>query len=100
MHFADKATSELFNGIASKASRKVIPAALAQGALAKLTLLEAAVNLKQFQIPPGNRLEALRGDREGRHSIRINDRYRICFRWTDVGAVDVEVVDYRTRSRK
>ncbi|CAN5746268.1 hypothetical protein BH23ACT5_BH23ACT5_18510 [soil metagenome] len=50
--------------------------------------------LDDLRVPPGNRLEALRGDRQGQHSVRINDQYRICFRWTESGPVDVEVVDY------
>jgi proteic killer suppression protein len=56
--------------------------------------LDSAVVLVDLQIPPGNRLEALKGDRRGQHSIRINDQYRICFLWTDTGPEDVEVVDY------
>jgi toxin HigB-1 len=56
--------------------------------------LDAAVSLNQLNIPPGNRLEALRGERAGQHSIRVNDQCRICFRWTVDGAVDVEIVDY------
>lgn len=94
MDFADRGTLELYNGVASKAARRVVPAALHQKAIDKLTLLDAAMSLDQLHIPPGNRLEALRGNRSGQHSIRINDRYRICFRWTDTGAIDVEIVDY------
>jgi proteic killer suppression protein len=67
---------------------------LRQRAIDKLTLLDAAVSLDQLKVPPGNRLEALRGDRSGQHSIRINDQFRICFLWTDAGAIDVEIVDY------
>ena len=94
MDFAARGTRELYNGIASKVSRRVVPASLRQRAIDKLTLLDAAVSLDQLRIPPGNRLEALRGNRAGQHSIRINDRYRICFRWRDAGAIDVEIVDY------
>jgi len=94
MDFANRATGDLYNGIHSKAARKIVPAALRRKAIDKLTVLDAAVALDQLRIPPGNRLEALRGDRAGQHSIRINDQYRICFRWTDVGAADVEIVDY------
>lgn len=94
MDFADRGTRELYHGIASKAARRVVPAVLLQRAIDKLTLLDAAVSLDQLHIPPGNRLEALHGNRAGQHSIRINDRYRICFRWTDAGAIDVEIVDY------
>ena len=60
----------------------------------KLTQLEAAATLEFLRSPPGNRLEALKGDREGQHSIRINDQWRVCFRWTLAGAEDVEIVDY------
>ncbi|MGH9492212.1 MAG: type II toxin-antitoxin system RelE/ParE family toxin [Terriglobales bacterium] len=60
----------------------------------KLQQLEAAVELRDLSSPPGNRLEALRGDRKGQHSIRINDQWRICFVWRDGDAYDVEIVDY------
>jgi proteic killer suppression protein len=60
----------------------------------KLRQLEIAGRLDDLRIPPGNRLEPLKGDRSGRHSIRINDQYRVCFRWTAGGAEDVEIVDY------
>ena len=60
----------------------------------KLEMLEAAHRLDDLRVPPGNRLEALRGDRAGQHSIRINDQWRVCFVWRDGGAEDVEIVDY------
>ena len=60
----------------------------------KLTQLEAAATLEFLRSPPGNRLEALKGNREGQHSIRVNDQWRICFRWTTAGPEDVEIVDY------
>jgi len=60
----------------------------------KLTQLEAAATLDFLRSPPGNRLERLKGDRQGQHSIRINDQWRICFRWTDAGPEDVEIADY------
>jgi proteic killer suppression protein len=60
----------------------------------KLRQLEIAGALDDLRVPPGNRLEALRGDRAGQHSIRVNDQYRVCFRWTAAGAEDVEIVDY------
>jgi proteic killer suppression protein len=60
----------------------------------KLRQLEIAGRLSDLRVPPGNRLEALKGDRAGQHSIRINDQFRLCFRWTDTGAEDVEIVDY------
>ncbi|MDR1183504.1 MAG: type II toxin-antitoxin system RelE/ParE family toxin [Coriobacteriales bacterium] len=60
----------------------------------KLRQLEIAMNLNDLRIPPGNRLEALKGNRKGQYSIRINDQHRICFRWTEAGAQDVEITDY------
>jgi proteic killer suppression protein len=60
----------------------------------KLRQLEIAGNLEDLRIPPGNRLEALKGNRAGQYSIRINQQWRVCFRWTDAGAEDVEIVDY------
>ena len=60
----------------------------------KLTLLQAAATLDALMAPPGNRLEALAGDRKGQHSIRVNDQWRVCFVWTDKGPSDVEIVDY------
>ena len=60
----------------------------------KLRQLQIAGRLTDLRVPPGNRLEALKGDRAGQYSIRVNDQYRICFRWTPAGAADVEIVDY------
>lgn len=63
-------------------------------AMRKLRQLQIAARLDDLKVPPGNRLEALKGDRTGQHSIRINSQFRICFRWTAAGAADVEIVDY------
>jgi len=63
-------------------------------ALRKLVMLDAAVVLDDLKAPPGNRLELLKGDRAGRHSIRVNDQWRVCFAWTSAGPQDVEIVDY------
>jgi proteic killer suppression protein len=60
----------------------------------KLNLLNAATSLEFLRVPPGNRLEALKGNRVGQHSIRVNDQFRVCFRWVDGNAEDVEIVDY------
>jgi proteic killer suppression protein len=57
-------------------------------------MLDAAAKLTDLRVPPGNRFEKLKGDREGQHSIRINDQFRVCFRWADNGPTDVEIVDY------
>jgi len=67
---------------------------MARAARRKLRQIEIAGRLEDLKVPPGNRLEALKGDRSGQYSIRINDQWRICFRWTDAGAEDVEIVDY------
>jgi proteic killer suppression protein len=68
---------------------------VANAAIRKLTQLDAASTLDFLRSPPGNRLEALAGDRKGQYSIRINDQFRLCFRWTPEGPTDVEIVDYR-----
>ncbi len=65
-----------------------------KAAMRKLAMLSAAGRLEDLRVPPGNRLEALRGDRAGQHSIRVNDQYRLCFVWTDAGPTSVEIVDY------
>jgi len=69
-------------------------AAIERAARRKLEMLSAAANLDDLKSPPGNRLEALKGDRSGQHSIRINDQWRVCFRWDAGDAYDVEIVDY------
>ena len=69
-------------------------AAAATVAARKLQQLDSAVTLEFLRSPPGNRLEALKGDRKGQHSIRINDQWRVCFVWTDAGPANVEIVDY------
>ena len=79
----------LFNG-----QRVAAFAAIEGPAMRKLAMLNRAASLKDLQIPPGNRLEALKGNRKGQHSIRINDQWRICFVWTDAGPSAVEIVDY------
>ncbi|MEF2070199.1 type II toxin-antitoxin system RelE/ParE family toxin [Consotaella aegiceratis] len=73
---------------------KGFPADLVRVAQRKLRYLDSAGALDDLRVPPGNRLEILRGDRVGQHSIRINDQWRICFRWTDAGIEDVEIIDY------
>ncbi len=89
--FADKRTAALFAGHAVKG----VPHQLQRRAKARLQALDAAKRLDDLRVPPGNRLEALMGDRAGQHSIRINQRWRICFGWrTDGEAWEVEIVDY------
>ncbi len=70
------------------------PPEIQRAALRKLWILDAAVDLSDLRVPPGNRLEALDGERKGRHSIRINRQWRICFRWREGEAWEVEIVDY------
>lgn len=91
--FADKATEALFHGEAGKAIRR-IPSDIRSTAVRKLDLVNAAHELQDLRVPPGNRLEALKGDLRGLHSIRINDQWRVVFRWRDGDAHDVEVDDY------
>jgi proteic killer suppression protein len=88
--FKCKETERLFN----REMVKTIPATVQKTALRKLWMLDAAASLQDLQSPPGNRLEALKGDRHGQYSIRINDRFRICFIWQKTDAYDVEIVDY------
>jgi len=78
----------------SKGERVRRFANIATVARRKLRQLEIADRLDDLRVPPGNRLQALRGDRAGQHSIRVNDQFRVCFRWTDTGAEDVEIADY------
>jgi toxin HigB-1 len=88
--FKNKETEAVFNGRCPKR----FPVQIFSAARRKLEALEAAERLVDLRIPPANRLEALKSDRLGQHSIRINDQWRICFRWTSDGPGDVEIVDY------
>lgn len=88
--FRCKETERLFRG---RFSRK-LPQEIQRVAARKLEQLHAATVLETLRVPPGNRLEALRGDRQGQYSIRINDQWRICFAWQDGNAQEVEIVDY------
>ena len=87
--FKDKATETLYRGGEVRRFR-----AIRSVALRKLDMLDAAETLIDLRSPPGNRLEALKGDRAGQFSIRINDQYRVCFHWGSGGAENVEIVDY------
>jgi toxin HigB-1 len=89
-NFRDKPTEAVFNG----ESPKCFPADLVKVARRKLRCLNAAGDLGDLRSPPGNRLEALAGDRKGQHSIRINDQFRVRFVWTAEGPADVEIVDH------
>jgi toxin HigB-1 len=89
-NFKDRVTEAVFRG----ESPKGFPSDLVKVARRKLRYLDAAIDLRDLRQPPGNRLEALKGDRKGQYSIRINDQFRICFRWTSQGPDDVGVTDY------
>ena len=88
--FADRDTERLWE----REPVRAFPSELRRVMLRKLGHVDAAVRLDELRLPPGNRLEKLHGDRAGQHSIRVNDRWRICFRWTGSDADDVEIVDY------
>ena len=82
------------SAVASGKMPKGFPSNIVRSAQRKLAMIEEAGRLEDLLAPPGNRLEALKGDRKGQHSIRINDQWRICFVWSDGGADEVEIVDY------
>ena len=88
--FANAETEKLWQGIRSRR----LPPDIQKRALVKLQLIDAAVEIAFLRLPPGNRLEALKGDRAGQHSIRINDQWRICFIWSGTDATNVEITDY------
>lgn len=92
--FRDPGTEDVFDGRDTKKARKVCPPELVATARRKLDQLNQAATLDDLEAPPNNRLEKLKGDRAGQHSIRTNDQYRVCFTWTDKGPDDVEIVDY------
>jgi toxin HigB-1 len=88
--FADRDTQRLFEG---EVARRY-PPEIRKRARLKLAQLHAAANLEFMTLPPSNRLEALKGDRKGQHSVRVNQQWRLCFRWQEGNAFDVEIVDY------
>lgn len=88
--FKDKETEQIFKRIGSKS----LPQSIQRVALRKLTMIHAALDINDLRVPPGNRLEKLRSERAGQCSIRINDQWRICFRWEGGNAHDLEIVDY------
>jgi proteic killer suppression protein len=94
--FADQGTADIFNGINSRTARKICPISLWKIAGRKLDQLDSVTMLDELRIPPGNRLEALKGEREGQYSIRINSQYRLCFTWSDAGPDHVLIVDYHS----
>jgi proteic killer suppression protein len=92
--FKNSGTEDIFNGVNSKEARRICPRSLWKIAYRKLDQLDSVNLLIELQVPPGNQLEALTGDRSGQYSIRINDQYRICFYWKENGPDHVEIVDY------
>ncbi|MCC6810270.1 MAG: type II toxin-antitoxin system RelE/ParE family toxin [Deltaproteobacteria bacterium] len=92
--FADQASKDIYDDTNSREARRRLPRELWALAQRKLSMLNVTRDLAQLRNPPGNRLEALRGDRQGQWSLRINDQYRVVFSWSPGEASDVEIVDY------
>lgn len=92
--FKNRGTEDINYGRASKETLRVLPKELHRKAQVKLARVGAATSIQDLREIKGNRFETLKGDRKGQHSIRINDQYRICFRWEEENAVDVEITDY------
>jgi len=95
--FKNQATEDIYNGKNTKNARKLCPQSLWRVSARKLDQLDSVVKLEELKVPPGNRLENLSGtggNREKEHSIRINDQYRICFKWSESGPFDVGIADY------
>jgi len=92
--FRNAGTEDIFLQVDSKSARRTCPPTIWSVARRKLGLLDAAERLDELAFPAGNELHRLVRDRWGQHAIRINDQYRVCFRWTDAGAYDVEITDY------
>lgn len=94
--FKNQEAEDIFNGKNTKGARRTCPRTLWRTAAKKLDQLDSAGSLDDMKVPPGNMLELLSGDRAGQYSIRINVQYRICFKWTENGPEEVEVVDYHS----
>jgi|SRR3972149_3068079 len=92
--FGNKGTEDVFNGRRTKNASESCPSVLWRVGRRKLDQLDSVARLNELAAPPGNRLEALRGNRRGQHSLRINQQYRICFVWSNAGPTAVEIVDY------
>lgn len=92
--FRNRETQEIYDGMSTKRARRALPQELWENAQDKLDILDSAETLDDLKSPPGNELGKLSGDRAGEYSIRINRRYRICFRWSSAGPEDVEITDY------
>ena len=92
--FRNPGTADIFHGLDSAQARRLCPPYMAEVARRKLEQIDSVARLLDLRTPPGNRLELLTGDREGQFSIRINQRLRVCFRWSVNGPCDVEITDY------
>ena len=92
--FKNKGTEDIYNGKNTKEARKLCPRSLWPLAARKLDQLDSVQNLDELRVPPGNMLESLKGNRDEEYSIRINDQYRICFKWSETGPQTVEIIDY------
>ena len=92
--FRNQGTKDVFDGTESRAAQKVCPQQLWGVAWRKLDQINRVSDMASLRVPPGNRLESLKGRRKGQHSIKVNGQYRICFKWAKDGAHDVEIVDY------
>ena len=92
--FANSGSEDIYDGVNSADARRLLPRDLWRVAFRKLDQIDAASDLDDLRVPPGNRLEALSADRTGQYSIRINDQYRIWFEWSGEAARNVEIVDY------
>jgi toxin HigB-1 len=92
--FKNSTAEDIFNGKATKAALKVCPKNLWNIVARKLDQLDSVISINELRIPPGNRLESMSGNRKGQYSIRINNQYRICFKWSKIGPTDVEIIDY------
>ena len=92
--FKSAGAEDIFDGIASRAARKCCPQSIWPVARRKLDQINRVRDLNELLVPPGNRLERLRGDREDHYSIRINQQYRICFTWEESHAYEIEITDY------
>ncbi len=94
LSFVNQATEDIYNGKNTSLARRLLPRNLWNVAFRKLDQIDVSISLDDLRVPPGNRLEALKADRSGQYSIRINDQYRICFIWNETDASEVEIVDY------
>ena len=92
--FRNRGIEDIFNGLDTRFARQICPRNLWRIVLRKLDQINRVRELRELAIPPGNRLESLRGDRAGQYSIRINDQFRICFRWEEGEAYEIEITDY------